>query len=95
MKASLLKSVLKWSAVISLSMAAILPQQAMSAPAQAADAIYLGGTIVTVNELQPHAEALAIRGGRIIAAGYRNEVMKLKGASTRLVDLGGKPTTGR
>lgn len=95
MKASLLKSVLKWSAVMSLGMAAILPQRAMSASAQAADAIYLGGAIVTVNELQPQAEAIAIRSGRIIAVGYRDEVMKLKGASTRLVDLGGKPTTGR
>ncbi len=86
MKASLLK----YSFAMSLGMAAMLPQQAMSAPAQTADAIYLGGPIVTVNEFQPQAEAIAIRGGRIIAVGYRDEVMKLKGAKTRIVDLGGK-----
>lgn len=55
-----------------------------------ADTIYSGGAIVTVNELQPEAEAVAVRGGKIVAVGYRDEVMKLKGAQTRLVDLGGK-----
>lgn len=55
-----------------------------------AELIYSGGPIVTVNELQPSAEAVAVRGGRIIAVGYRDEVMKLKGPKTRLVDLGGK-----
>ena len=35
-------------------------------------------------------EAIAVRGGRIVAAGYRDEVMKLKGDKTRVVDLGGK-----
>jgi len=50
-----------------------------------ADLIYTGGDIVTVNELQPEAEAVAVRAGKIVAVGYRDEVMKLKGAknSTR------------
>jgi predicted amidohydrolase YtcJ len=60
---------------------------ALAAPAEA---IYTGGPIVTVNELQPQVEAIAVRGGRIVAAGYRDEVMKLKGAKTLLVDLGGR-----
>jgi len=55
-----------------------------------ADLIYSGGPIVTVNELQPSAEAVAVRGGRIVAVGYRDEVMKLKGPKTRLVEMGGK-----
>jgi predicted amidohydrolase YtcJ len=54
-----------------------------------ADAIYTGGDIVTVNELQPRAEAVAIKGGRIVAVGYRDEVMKFKGDNTRIVDLAG------
>jgi predicted amidohydrolase YtcJ len=57
---------------------------------QGADLIYQGGSIVTVNELQPMAEAVAVRGGRIVAVGYRDEVMKLKGPKTRVIDLGGK-----
>jgi predicted amidohydrolase YtcJ len=55
-----------------------------------ADTIYSGGAIITVNELQPEAEAVAVRGGKIVAVGYRDEVMKLKDAQTKLVDLGGK-----
>ena len=55
-----------------------------------ADAIYFGGKIITVNDLQPEAEAVAIKGGKIVAVGYRDEVMKLKGKKTTLVDLAGK-----
>ena len=73
------------------AIAAVFAQSlALAAPATPADAIYSGGTIVTVNEFQPQVEALAVRGGRIVAAGYRDEVMKLKGSKTRLVDLGGR-----
>lgn len=55
-----------------------------------ADAIYTGGDIVTMNDRQPSAEALAVKGGRIVAVGTRAEVEKAhKGESTRLVDLGG------
>ncbi|WP_029158469.1 amidohydrolase [Comamonas testosteroni] len=60
-----------------------------AAPSQA-DAIYFGGTIITVNDLQPEAEAVAIKGGKIIAVGYRDEVMKFKGRKTTMVDLAGK-----
>lgn len=63
---------------------------AFAAPPSPADAIYAGGPIVTVNELQPQAEAIAVRGGRIVAVGYRDEVMKLKGDKTRVVDLAGR-----
>ena len=54
-----------------------------------ADIIYTGGDIITVNELQPEAEAVAVKGGRITAVGYRDEVLKLKGPKTRIVDLAG------
>jgi predicted amidohydrolase YtcJ len=75
---------------ILLAVAAVFMQSpALAAPATPADAIYAGGTIVTVNEFQPQVQAIAVRGGRIVAAGYSDEVMKLKGAKTRMVDLGG------
>jgi len=58
---------------------------------QTADAIYTGGHIVTVDDDQPSVEALAVKDGRILAAGTRAEVEKMhKGAATTLVDLGGK-----
>lgn len=58
--------------------------------AQTADTIYHGGAIVTVDEKNPSAEALAVKGGRIVAVGKTDEVLKMKGDATKLVDLGGK-----
>ena len=55
-----------------------------------ADMIFQGGNIITVNELQPRAEAVAVRDGRILAVGYRDEVLKLRGPNTKVIDLGGK-----
>ncbi len=61
------------------------------APEQTADTIYHGGTIVTVNDAQPTAEAVAVKGGRILAVGARAELLRAhKGAATTEVDLGGK-----
>lgn len=56
----------------------------------AADAIYHGGTIVTIDDGRPVAEAVAIEGGRITGVGTKAEVLKLRGDATRLVDLGGR-----
>jgi hypothetical protein len=55
-----------------------------------AELVITGGDIVTVNDAQPSAEAVAVRDGRIIAVGPRNEVMKLQGARTQVMDLGGR-----
>ena len=54
-----------------------------------ADIIYSNGDIVTVNELQPDAEAVAVKNGKIIAVGAKDEIFKLKGHKTQLVDLQG------
>jgi predicted amidohydrolase YtcJ len=57
----------------------------------AADAIYTGGDIVTVNDQQPAAESLAVKDGKILALGTRADIEKAhKGAATRMVDLGGR-----
>ena len=59
--------------------------------AQAADTIYAGGDIVTVNDSQPTAEAVAVKDGKIVAVGTRADVEKgHKGADTKLVDLAGR-----
>jgi predicted amidohydrolase YtcJ len=65
----------------------------LSSPALAADAdtIYFGGLIVTVNDRQPTAEAVAVKGGKIVAVGSRSAVEKAqKGRRTAMVDLGGR-----
>ena len=58
---------------------------------QAADTIYAGGEIVTVNDAQPTAEAVAVKGGKIVAVGSRSDVeMAHRGEATQVVDLGGR-----
>ena len=62
-----------------------------SAPRIAADTIYVGGDIVTINDAQPTAEALAVKGGKILAVGSRAELESAhKGEATKIVDLAGK-----
>jgi predicted amidohydrolase YtcJ len=55
-----------------------------------ADTIYHGGPIITIDDANPRAEAVAIKDGKIIAAGKKDEVLKTKGDVTKLVDLAGK-----
>jgi predicted amidohydrolase YtcJ len=58
--------------------------------AQEADLILVNGTIYTVDESQPKAEALAVAGDRILAVGSRSEIDKLRGPGTQVIDLQGK-----
>ncbi len=55
-----------------------------------ADAIYHGGEIVTIDDTNPTAQAIAIKGGKIVAVGKKEEVLKHKGDRTRVIDLKGK-----
>jgi predicted amidohydrolase YtcJ len=57
---------------------------------QPADLIFRNGNIYTVNERSPRAEAIAIRGDRIIFVGSNADAKKYEGRTTRVVDLGGK-----
>jgi predicted amidohydrolase YtcJ len=58
--------------------------------AQTADTIFHGGDIVTVDDKHPMAKALAVKAGKIVAVGKKDEVLKLKGDATKVVDLQGK-----
>jgi predicted amidohydrolase YtcJ len=55
-----------------------------------ADAVYLNGTILTINDDQPTAEAVAVKDGRILAVGDRSTIETLQGSSTQVIDLQGK-----
>jgi predicted amidohydrolase YtcJ len=64
---------------------------ASAALAQPADAIWHGGPIVTVNDAQPSAEAVAVRGGRIVAVGSLADVeRRFRSPKTERVDLKGR-----
>src|SRR5207253_6922743 len=61
-----------------------------SAPTPAsADVVFINGNIYTVNEKQAHAEAVAVKGDRIVFVGSNADAKKFEGAKTRVVDLHG------
>lgn len=51
--------------------------------------VYRGGTIRTMNDAAPLAEAVAVAGGRIMAAGSEADVAARAGRDAKLVDLKG------
>jgi predicted amidohydrolase YtcJ len=55
-----------------------------------ADTIFINGNIYTVGERQPRAEAIAVKGDRIVFVGANADVQKFRDDRTRLVDLAGK-----
>jgi len=55
-----------------------------------ADTIFIGGDIITVDDSNPTAEALAIRDGIILAVGRSDEVLQKKGRETQIFDLMGR-----
>jgi hypothetical protein len=54
------------------------------------DTVLLNGRIFTGNPARPWAEALAVRGDRIVSVGATADVTGQAGASTRRIDLGGR-----
>src|SRR5688500_16843345 len=53
------------------------------------DLVLVNGRVYTLDPQRPWAEALAIRGDRILAVGSTSEVRKLRGPATREIDLAG------
>src|SRR3954464_12565758 len=56
----------------------------------AADTVLVNGKIVTVDDRFNIVQALAIKDGRIVAAGKTADISKLADASTKKIDLKGK-----
>jgi hypothetical protein len=60
-------------------------------PDPAADLIVRGGRVYTVDDALPWAEAVAVRGERILAVGAEDEILELAGPSTEVLDASGGP----
>ncbi|MEJ2310203.1 MAG: amidohydrolase [Gammaproteobacteria bacterium] len=56
----------------------------------AADRIWFGGPVITMNDAAMRAEAVAEKEGRILAVGSKDEVMAHQGDDTQLIDLAGR-----
>lgn len=52
--------------------------------------IFHGGKVITMDDRNPHAEAVAIAGGKIVAAGKHDDVLALGGSDARRIDLDGR-----
>ena len=61
--------------------------------AQQADLLLVGGRIWTGDPAQPWAEALAMRDGRLLRVGRNRDVAAYRGATTRIIRLGGRFVT--
>ncbi|VVD77927.1 amidohydrolase [Pandoraea cepalis] len=60
----------------------------MSAPTP--DLILINGKFATLDRANPQADAVALTGGKFTAVGTRNDVMRLAGSSTEVIDLKGR-----
>jgi predicted amidohydrolase YtcJ len=66
-------------------------QAATAAVANAADSIFYGGDILTMEgDVPQYAEALAVKDGKIVLVGSKADVEGLKGADTVVTDLQGR-----
>jgi predicted amidohydrolase YtcJ len=54
------------------------------------ETLFRGGTVVTVDPLLPRAEAVLVRGSRIVAVGDEGEIVAAASPSARIVDLDGR-----
>ncbi|XP_031563238.1 uncharacterized protein LOC116298816 [Actinia tenebrosa] len=57
-----------------------------------ADLIIHGGSIISMDEIKPFPEAIAVKNGKIIAVGIKSDVLKLGDEETEYVELKGKET---
>jgi predicted amidohydrolase YtcJ len=69
-----------------LAAASFITSQAQTVP----DLILRNGKVVTLDEANPQAQAIAIAGDRILALGTSADISRLAGPRTRILDLGGR-----
>jgi predicted amidohydrolase YtcJ len=77
-----IRPIMIWLAVLlnSLSLLAAAP----------ADIIITHARIYTLNPAKPWAEAVAVRGGNVVAVGSAKSVLLARGPKTRVIDAGGR-----
>jgi predicted amidohydrolase YtcJ len=77
------------SIVLSILLLSLAPA---TTKVDSADTIFINGNVYTANEKQPHAEAVAVKGDRIIFVGSDAAAKNYQGSTTRIVDLHGATT---
>src|SRR5213082_885092 len=65
----------------------------ITAGAETVETSFINGNIYTVDDKQPFAQAIAVKGDRIIFVGANADAEQFRGDKTRIVDLAGKTVT--
>jgi predicted amidohydrolase YtcJ len=73
--------------VLSVALVSLAPLQPQVQPA---DLVFKNGNIYTANDRSPKAQALVVKGDRIVFVGTNDAAQRYVGTGTRVVDLGGK-----
>jgi predicted amidohydrolase YtcJ len=76
--------------VLAFLLSVVAPAVFIHAQQPGADLIFSNGKIITVDERFTIAQALAIKGDRVVAVGSNQEIARLASPSTRKIDLRGK-----
>ncbi|TAN01395.1 MAG: amidohydrolase, partial [Rhodanobacteraceae bacterium] len=76
-------------AVVATAFAASAPIQGFPPALRPANLVLRDATIATLDPLQPEAQALAIRDGKILAVGSNGSISHYIGKQTRVLDLHG------
>ena len=75
--------------ILIAGMAVLLSSNLQTRAEEVADTIYHNGSILTMAGEKPsYVEALALKDGRIVFAGRKDQALLMRGESTSLVDLG-------
>ena len=87
---TLARSVARTLVASGISVLSVSPAHTSAAAQAPADLVLLNGKIVTVDLQRPLVQALAARGGTIVAVGTSAEVKTYAGDGTRIIDLQGR-----
>lgn len=74
-------------AMLGLSALTLMGCQPSTHSAETADAIWYQGTVITINDESPSAEAVAVKNGRILAVGPEKEVLRHQSSETQMHSL--------
>ncbi|HEX6880517.1 MAG TPA: amidohydrolase family protein, partial [Terriglobales bacterium] len=85
---------LRWSISALAGVVAVLVGISAAQPgnqkSEAADLLITNAKVYTVNARQPWAEAIAIRGDRIVFVGETRNAARFRSATTKIIDAGGR-----
>ena len=73
-----------------LGLVALVVAGCVGGRVEPADLVFTGGLVYTMDASAPRAEAVGVRGGRIVYVGDAQGAARLVGAGTEVVDLGGR-----